>query len=113
MPCNKSIMATTATQNMSPVEHLGKSRILTTVVALIALAFILAAIYIFLQPQTRPAIVVDQRALEISQALASLKGAVPATQAEIQKALKQLSASKAQPATQSQIDQALSQLKGQ
>ena len=105
-------MSAVTVQNLPPVEHLGKSRLLTAVIALIALAFILAAINIFLQSQTRTTSVVDQRAMEISQALASLKGAVPATQAEIQSALKQLSASKVQPATQSQIDQALSQLKG-
>jgi hypothetical protein len=47
----------------------------------------------------------------INQALATLKGAQPATQAEVQAALKQLSKSKPVKATQAQIDQALSQLK--
>ena len=102
-------------QSPSPVEHLGRSRFLVVIIALIAVAFVLAAVSIYLQKGwniQQPA-VVDQRTQEISQALSQLKGAVPAGQAEIQSALKQLSVSKVKPASQSQINQALSQLKGQ
>ena len=108
-------MPPVAAQNMSPFEHLGKSRILISIIALIAIAFILVAVFVYLQRGQnvqRPA-VVDQRAQEISQALSQLKGAVPASQAEVQAALKQLAASKVKPASPSQINQALSQLKGQ
>jgi len=104
-----------AAQNMSPVEHLGRSRLLISIIALIAMAFILVAVFIYLQKGQniqRPT-VVDQRMEEINQALSQLKGAVPATQSEIQSALKELSASKVKPASQSQINQALNQLKGQ
>ena len=109
-------MPPVAAQNPSPVEHLGKSRLLVSITALVAVACVLAAVFIYLQSgqniqkaPIQPA--VSQKTMEIDQALSQLKGAVPATQAEIQSALKQLSGAK--PATQSQIDQTLSQLKAQ
>jgi len=102
-------------QTMPPAEHFNQSRLTVTIVALIAVACVLAAVFIYLQSgqNVQQPKVVDQRVQEINQALAALKGAVPATQAEIQSALKQLSSSKIKPASQSQIDQALSQLKAQ
>ncbi len=60
--------------------------------------------------QVPTSVAVDQRTQMVNQALLTLKDAKPATQTEIQTALKQLSKSKVK-VTQSQIDEALNQLK--
>ena len=48
-------MPPVAAQNMSPVEHLGKSRLLVSIVALIAVAFILVAISVYIQKNEQAA----------------------------------------------------------
>ena len=100
-------------QTMPPTEHFSQSRLTATIVALIALAFVLAAVFIYLQSgqRTQPP-VADQRVQAINQMLAELRGATPVAQADMQAMSKQVSASKVQ-VTQSQIDQIKDQLKGQ
>ena len=65
-------MPPVAAQNMSPVEHLGKSRLLVSIVALIAVAFILVAISVYIQKNEQAARAKSARdSLLASQALIS------------------------------------------
>ena len=100
-------------QTMPPTEHFSQSRLTATIVALVAVAFVLAAVFIYLQngQRTQPP-VADQRVQAINQMLAELRGATPVAQADMQAMSKQVSASKVE-VTQSQIDQIRDQLKGQ
>jgi cation transport regulator ChaC len=85
-----------------------------TIVALIALACILAAVFIYLQSGQRvQPPVADQRVQAINESLARLAGVAPASQEDIQASLKQLSSMNATKASQSEIAQSLSQLKAQ
>ena len=100
-------------QTMPPTEHFSQSRLTATIIALIALAFVLAAVFIYLQSgqSVRPP-VADQRVQAINDSLAKLAGIAPASQEDIQASLKQLSTMNASPASQSEINQSISQLKG-
>jgi multisubunit Na+/H+ antiporter MnhC subunit len=93
------------------------TKTIASVVAITAVIIFAAVLAVILKkgPTNQPqsSVSPDAQTQMQNQALASLKGAVPATQAETQAALKQLSVSKVQPASQRQIDQALSQLKVQ
>ena len=46
-------MNSEVSQTMSPVNHLGRSRLLTTIVGLVALVFVLAAVFIYLQSRQK------------------------------------------------------------
>jgi hypothetical protein len=86
-----------------------------TIIALIAAACVLAAVFIYLQggQNVQVPTAVDQRVQEINESLAKLAGVIPASQEVIQASLKQLSSLNAVKPTQSQIEQSLSQLKAQ
>ena len=92
-------------------------RSMVTFIVLAIVIIVGACVYYFSMNQNATTVsapaVVDQRTQMINQALATLKGAQPASQAEVQDALKQLSKSKPVKASQAQIDEALSQLKAQ
>jgi uncharacterized membrane protein YvbJ len=111
---NKPHMPSAFAQTMPPTEHSGQSRLLITIIALIAIACILAVVFIYLQngQKTQPPIV-DQRVQAINESLAKLAGVAPASQEDIQASLKQLSSMNATKASQSEIAQSLSQLKAQ
>jgi len=94
-----------------PMNH---SRLTATIIALIAVACVLAAVFIYLQSgQKMQPPVVDQRVQAINESLAKLVGVAPASQAEIQTSLNKLSSMNATKSSQSEIDQSLSQLKSQ
>jgi uncharacterized membrane protein YvbJ len=110
----KLLMPSTFAQTMPPAEHFNQSRLTITIIALVALACVLAAVFIYLQSgQNVQPPIVDQRVQAINESLAKLAGIVPASQADIQASLKQLSSMNAAKASQSEIDQSLSQLKAQ
>jgi cbb3-type cytochrome oxidase subunit 3 len=60
-------------QNMpSPVEHLGKSRLLAVIIGLIALCFILAAVFVYMQQnEQRMRVASARNSLMAAQALIS------------------------------------------
>lgn len=99
-----------------PIPHHEHRKLIIILVIILVVAIAVGVGLWWNTSQTPPQqvlmpIVVDQRTQMINQALLTLKDAKPATQAEIQTALKQISKSKPVRATQSQINEALSQLK--
>ena len=102
-------------QTMPPAEHFNQSRLTVTIIALIAVACVLAAVFIYLQSgqNVQQPKIVDQRVQAINESLAKLVGIKPASQGDIKASLKQLSSMNATKASQSEIDQSLSQLKAQ
>lgn len=100
--------------------HIHQRSMVTFIVLAIVIAIVIAigagVYYLQFSSTTEPApapVVIDQRTQMINQALTTLRSAQPASQAQVQSALKQLSTLKPVKATQSQIDEALRQLKAQ
>ena len=98
-----------------PIPH-HEHRKLVVILIIVLVAAIVVGIGLWWNASQTPSqqipasVAIDQRTQTINQALLILKDAKPATQTEIQTALKQLSKSKVK-VTQSQIDEALNQLK--
>jgi len=83
-----------------------------TIIGLVAVAAVLAVIFIYLQTgETTHPPVIDQRVSAIHASLAKLAEIVPASQTSIEASLKQLSLMNSARASQSEINQSLSQLK--
>ena len=86
-------MPPVAAQNMSPVEHLGKSRLLISIVALIAVAFILVALSIYMQNGQKLWSSASNHQELMRQAIMSqLSNARPATPATVKQITAQLNA---------------------
>jgi hypothetical protein len=77
-------MSSAFAQTMPPTEHFSQSRLTATIIALIALAFVLAAVFIYLQsgqrvqPPTAPSLYVTLSSEQVAQKQAAVDQAMNA-----------------------------------